>query len=115
MRLLRAGLTIAFSAALVGVFFVIFFLPPVSWPVWALLTVGVSMLGGIAIGKRGAVGVAFAVNAILSLLLIATVALLFRHVGHPAFLFVQVLVSTGATAAAIRLRRSFASRFARPS
>jgi len=108
MRLLRAGLTIAFIAALVGVFFVVFFLPPVSWAVWALLTVGVSMLGGIAIGKRWAVGVAFAVNALLSLLLLATVALLFRHVGHPAFLLVQVLVSTGATAAAIRLRINFA-------
>jgi hypothetical protein len=115
MRLLRAGLAIGFVAALIAVFYVVYLQPPVSWAEWALLTVGVSILGGIAIGKRWAVGVAFAVNALLSLLLIATVALFFGHVGHPAFLLVQVLVSTGATAAAVRLRRSFASRFASPS
>jgi hypothetical protein len=115
MRLLRAGLAISFVVALIAAFYRIYFVPPVSWPEWALLTVGVSMLGGLAIGRRWAVGTAFAVNVLLSLLLIATVAVLFRHVGHPAFLFVQVFVSTGATAAAIRLRSSFTSRFAGPS
>ena len=115
MRLLRVGLAIGFVAALVAVFYRIYFVPPVSWTVWAFLTVGVSMLGGIAIGKRWAIRVAFAVNALLSSLLIVTVALLFRHVGHPAFLLVQVLVSTAATAAAVRLRQSSASRLARSS
>jgi hypothetical protein len=115
MRLLRGGFAIGFVSALIAVFYMVYLLPPVSWAEWALLTVGVSMLGGIAIGKRWAIGVAFAVNAILSLLLLVTVALLFRHLGHPAFLLVQVIVSTGATAAAVRLRMSFASRFARTS
>lgn len=115
MRLLRMGLAISFVVALIAAFYRIYFVPPVSWPEWALLTVGVSMLGGLAIGRRWAIGTAFAVNVLLSLLLIALVALLNDHVGiGTAFLLVQVLVSTGATAAAIRLRGGFASRFARP-
>jgi len=116
MRLLRAGLAISFVVALIAAFYRIYFVPPVSWPQWALLTVGVSMLGGLAIGRRWVIGTAFAANVFLSLLLITLVALLNGHVGiGTAFLLVQVFVSTGATAAAIRLRSSFARRFARPS
>jgi hypothetical protein len=110
MRLLRAGLAIGFVTALIAVFYRVYFVPPVTWSAWALLTVGVSMLGGIAIGKRSAIRLAFAVNVVLSLLLIVAVVLLSPDVGHPAFLLVQVLVSTGATAAAVHLRGSFARR-----
>jgi hypothetical protein len=116
MRRLRAALSIGFVGALITVYVVVYVRQPVGWAVWALLAVGVSMMGGVAIGKRWAVRVAFATNALSSLLLIATVALLAGHVGgHPAFLLVQVLVSTGATAAGVRLRSMFAGKFATPS
>jgi hypothetical protein len=116
MRLLRATLVIGFVAALAAVYYVVYLRAPVTWVEWGLLSAGVSLLGGFVIGRQWAVAVAFAVNVLLSLLLVATVALLTRHVGSgAAFLLVQVLLSTGATAAAIRLRWRFAGRFAGPS
>jgi len=114
MRLLRAGLAIGFVAALGAAFYRTFFVPPVSWPEWALLTVGVSTLGGVAIGRRWAIGTAFAVNVFLALLVITVGEATNGHIElGTAFLVVQVLVATGATAAAIRVRGGLASRFAR--
>jgi hypothetical protein len=83
----------------------------VTWTEWALLTVGVSMVGGLVIGKAWAVPLALTVNVVLSLVLVAVVVA-FGRWGHPAFLAVQVIVSAGATAAAVRLRRGFGGRFA---
>ncbi len=111
MRLFRAGLAIGFCVALTAVFYRVYFAPPVGWTEWVLLTLGVSMLGGAAIGEAWAVPLALAVNVALSLLLV-TVVVAFGRWGHPAFLLVQVTLSTGATAAAVRLRGGFAGAFA---
>ena len=109
MRLLRAGLAISFVVALIAAFYRIYFVPPIGWTEWALLTVGISMLGGLAIGTRSAIRTAFMANVFLSLFLLAVGATSNAHIGiGTSFLLVQVLVSTGATAAALRLRGSVA-------
>jgi hypothetical protein len=110
MRLLRVGLAIGFCVALTGVFIRVYFAPPVSWTEWVLLTAGVSLLGGAAIGRAWAVQLAFAVNVALAVLLVAIVVA-FGHWGHPEFLLVQVALSTAATAAAVRLREGSAGAF----
>jgi hypothetical protein len=115
MRLHQIALAVGFVAALVAVFYRIYFVPPIGWGEWALLTVGVSLVGGLIIGQRWAVGTAFAVNTTLSLLLLALVGVFHDVRPGAAFLSVQVLVSTGATASAVRLRSTRAAAVSTPT
>lgn len=117
MRLRRRGLAAIFAIGLIAVYF-----SRTGWLLYTALVVGVSMLGGWAIGRRWAVGVAVGVNVAFSAFALIALTLHFgvQSHGHPtsvvALVFLgQVLVSASATAAALRLRSAFANRFAKPS
>ena len=96
-----------FAAGLLAIYFV----PTGGWPLYVVLVLAVSLLGGYMIGQWWAVGVALGSNIVFSALYLLAYDNLFRITPNhdssrvAVILAGQLLVSVSATAMAVWLRR----------
>ena len=108
MRLRRMG---AAPAAVAGTLLMVIIVRAGGWPLYLGLVLAVSLLGGYVIGRWWAVGIAFATSIASSVLVLVAVAYLLRpppREAVAAILIAQSLLSGGATALAVWLRRGLA-------
>jgi hypothetical protein len=107
MRLRRLSVTAIFAAGLLAIYFV----PTGGWPLYVILVLVVSLLGGYMIGQWWAVGVALGSNIVFSALYLFAYDNIFRITSNHdssrvvVILVGQLLVSVMATAMAVRLQR----------
>lgn len=107
MRLHSLSAAAGFAAGLLAIYFV----PTGGWPLYVVLVLAVSLLGGYVIGQWWAVGVALGSNIVFSALYLFAYDDIFRITpNHDSarvamILVAQLFVSVVATAMAVRLRR----------
>jgi hypothetical protein len=113
MRLHSSSAAAGFAAGLLAIYFV----PTGGWPLYVVLVLVVSLLGGYVIGQWWAVGVALGSNIVFSTLYLFAYDDLFRITPNhdstrvAAILAGQLFVSVIATAMAVWLRRGIISGF----
>lgn len=107
MRLHNSRAAAGFAAGLLAIYFV----PTGGWPLYIVLVLAVSLLGGYMIGQWWAVGVALGSNIVFSALYLFAYDDLFRITPNhdssrvAVILAGQLLVSAIATAVAVLQRR----------
>jgi hypothetical protein len=107
MRFRSSSAAAGFAAGLLAIYLV----PTGGWPLYVVLVLVVSSLGGYVIGQWWAVGVALGSNIVFSALYLFAYDDLFRITPNhdssrvAVVLAGQLLVSVVATAMAVRLRR----------
>jgi hypothetical protein len=107
MRLHSLSAAAGFAAGLLAIYFV----PAGGWPLYVVLVLAVSLLGGYVIGQWWAVGVALGSNIVFSALYLFAYDDIFRITpNHDSarvamILAGQLFVSVIAAATAVRLRR----------
>ena len=107
MRFRSSSAAAGFAAGLLAIYLV----PTGGWPLYVVLVLVVSSLGGYVIGQWWAVGVALGSNIVFSALYLFAYDDLFRITPNhdssrvAVVLAGQLLVSVIATAMAVRLRR----------
>jgi hypothetical protein len=107
MHLRSLSAAAGFAAGLLAIYFV----PTGGWPLYVVLVLAVSLLGGYMIGQWWAVGVALGSNIVFSALYLFAYDDLFRITPNhdssrvAVILTGQSFVSVVATAMSVRLRR----------